>query len=404
MTTQISKPLEGIRLIDLTHMLAGPYAGMILADLGCDTVKVEPPNTGEGTRRLLETDPKNSFKGMGAYFITLNRNKRSVAIDLKSEGGRGFFYELVKHADVVLDNFAADVTKRLQVDHATLAEINPRIITCSVSGFGEDGPHYKRPAFDQIVQGLGGGMSITGSGPGEAVRAGIPIGDLGGGMFAVMGIQAALLARLQTGVGQHVDISMLDVQVSMLTYMATMYTLSGDVPGPIGNSHFVHTPYNTFETADDTIIIAVIGDTFWPALCDVLDIDELRNADFATAPVRLEHQAHIETLVGQKLKTRAANDWLTELEAARIPCARVNNVAQALTDPQIQHRNMVVEVEHPEGGTVKVPGNPIKLSDTGLDSFSPPPILAAHTREVFTSWAGLSEAQIDQGIDEGVIA
>jgi CoA:oxalate CoA-transferase len=404
MTKNLSKPLDGIRLLDLTHMLSGPYAGMILADLGCDTVKVEPPGSGEGTRRLLETDPNNSYKGMGAYFFTLNRNKRSVAIDLKSESGRDFFYALVKAADVVLDNFSADVTKRLHIDHATLAQINPRIVTCSVSGFGEDGPNYKRPAFDQIVQGLGGGMSITGSGPGEAVRAGIPIGDLGGGMFAVMGIQAALLARAQTGVGQHVDISMLDVQVSLLNYMATMYTLSGEIPGPIGNSHFVHTPYNTFETADDTIIIAVIGDTFWPALCDLLEIAELRSPEFATAPERLKNKAFIEGLIGEKLRTGSAQDWLTALEAARIPCARVNNVAQALADTQIQHRNMVVDVEHPEGGSVKVPGNPIKLSETPAESFTPPPLLGAHTKEVFASWAGMSEDEISKGLDTGAIA
>jgi CoA:oxalate CoA-transferase len=401
--TDISKPLEGVRLLDLTHMLSGPYAGMILADLGCDTVKVEPPGTGEGTRQLLEDDPNNSFKGMGAYFFTLNRNKRSVAIDLKSESGRSFFYALVEAADVVLDNFSADVTKRLHIDHNTLAAINPRIITCSVSGFGEDGPNYRRPAFDQIVQGLGGGMSITGAGPGEMVRAGIPIGDLGGGMFAVMGIQAALLARAQTGEGQHVDISMLDVQVSMLNYMATMYTMSGQIPGPIGNSHFVHTPYNTFETADDTIIIAVIGDRFWPALCDVLEIEELRTPEFAAAPERLKKQAHIEKVIEARLKTRPAETWLEELEAARIPCARVNNFAQALVDPQIQHRNMVVEVEHPEGGRVKVPGNPIKLSATPAESFAPPPLLGAHTQEVFSSWAGMTEAEINTGIEAGVI-
>jgi crotonobetainyl-CoA:carnitine CoA-transferase CaiB-like acyl-CoA transferase len=400
----MSKPLEGIRLLDLTHMLSGPYAGMILADLGCDTVKVEPPGTGEGTRRLLETDPKNSFKGMGAYFFTLNRNKRSVAIDLKSETGRRYFYELVKVADIVLDNFSADVTKRLLIDHDSLAAVNPRIVTCSVSGFGEDGPHYRRPAFDQIVQGLGGGMSITGSGPGEAVRAGIPIGDLGGGMFAVMGVQAALLARERTGVGQHVDISMLDVQISLLNYMATMYTLSGEVPGPIGNSHFVHTPYNTFETADDTIIIAVIGDTFWPALCDLLEIDELRKPEFATAPKRLEHKAYIEGLIGERLLTRPAAEWLEALEAARIPCARVNNIAQALDDPQILHRHMVVEVEHPDGGRVKVPGNPIKLSGTPAETVSPPPLLGAHPRGVCAEWAGMAEARIAEGMEAGAIA
>ncbi len=399
----MTKPLEGFRLIDLTHMLSGPYAGMILADLGCDTVKVEPPGTGEGTRRLLEGDPKNSIHGMGAYFFTLNRNKRSVAIDLKHPAGRELFYELVKVADVVLDNFSAGVPQRLGIDHESLAAVNPAIVTCSVTGFGESGPRYQRPAFDQIVQGLGGGMSITGKGPGDAVRAGIPIGDLGGGMFAVMGVQAALLARSRTGKGQHVDVSMLDVQISLLNYMATMYSMSGEIPGPIGNSHFVHTPYNTFDTADDTIIIAVIGDRFWPPLVDLVNIDELRDPRFATAAVRLQHKDHIEGLLQQRLAEDTAEHWLEKLEAARIPCARVNNLAQALNDPQVRYRNMVVELHHPQGGSAEVPGNPIKLSGDADESFSPPPQLGAHTVEVFREWTELDPERLRQGLEQGVI-
>lgn len=399
----MNKPLEHIKLIDLTHMLSGPYAGMILADLGCDTVKVEPPITGEGTRRLLEDDPKNSIKGMGAYYFTLNRNKRSVAIDLKSLEGRELFYELVKVADVVLDNFAAGVTSRLCIDHDTLSAINPEIITCSVSGFGENGPHFKRPAFDQIVQGLGGGMSITGAGPGQAVRAGIPIGDLAGGMFAVMGVQAALLSRIQTGEGQHVDISMLDCQISLLNYMATMYSMSGNIPTPIGNSHFVHTPYNTFQTKDDTIIIAVIGDKFWPALVDLVDMEVLRNPKYATARERLADQAFIEEKLNEALIKQSANYWLEKLDAARIPCARVNNLAQALDDPQVRHREMVVNLDHPEGGSAEVPGNPIKLSNTAQETYSPPPLLGAHTEEVFSQWTDVPQDKIKQGISSGYL-
>jgi len=400
----MNTPLSHIRLLDLTHMLSGPYAGMILADLGCDTVKVEPPGTGEGTRRLLEDDPNNSIKGMGAYYFTLNRNKRSVAIDLKSNDGKTYFFELVKVADVVLDNFSAGVTSRLGIDHSALAAVNPKIVSCTVSGFGESGPSYQRPAFDQIVQGLGGGMSITGDGPGNAVRAGIPIGDLAGGMFAVMGIQAALLSREQTGLGQHVDISMLDCQISLLNYMATMYSMSGDIPTPIGNSHFVHTPYNTFNTADDQIIIAVIGDKFWPAVVELLDIEELRNPKFSTAQERLAEKSFIEGAIGDALVSKSAAYWLAELEKARIPCARVNNLAQALADPQVQFRNMVVELEHPEGGTANVPGNPIKFSETQAETFTSPPLLGAHTREVFQEWTDMTQEQITSGIQAGYMA
>ena len=398
-----AKPLAGIRLLDLTHMLAGPYAGMVLADLGCDTVKIEPPGKGEGTRRLLENDSRHSLRDLNAYFLTLNRNKRSAAIDLKTPQGLRFFYELVRHADVVLDNFAAGVTQRLKIDHERLAAENPKIVTCTVTGFGEDGPHYRRPAFDQIVQGLGGGMSITGTGPGQCVRAGIPIGDLGGGMFAVVGIQAALLARERTGIGQHVDISMLDVQISLLNYIATMHLMTGDIPEPIGNGHFVHTPYNAFATADDIITIAVIGDTFWPAFLDVVDIDELRDPAYATATERLKVQAHIEHLIAARLKTRPAAEWLQMLEAARVPSARVNNVAEALRDPQVLHRNMVVEIDHPVDGSVKAPGNPVKLSVNAAESFTPPPLLGAHTVTVFEEWAGMSRERIDQGIAAGVL-
>lgn len=382
----MKKPLEGIKMLDLTHMLSGPYGAMIIADLGADTVKVEPPKTGEGTRRLLEKDPNNSIDGMGAYFFTLNRNKRSVTLDLKSEEGLSQFYELVKVADVVMNNFSAGVTKKLKIDYETLSKVNPRIITCTVTGFGETGPACKRPAFDQIAQALGGGMSITGNNPEDVIRAGIPIGDLGGGMFAVMGILAAINARHTTGRGQHVDISMLDCQLSMMNYMATMHSMSGDIPGPLGNSHFVHVPYNTFKTKTDMIVIACVGDQFWPPLLDLLDDEELRDSRFEFAPSRLKEKAYIEERINNVLINERAGYWLEKLENARIPCARVNNVSQAMSDPQIIARNMVVDLKHPLKGSAQVPGNPIKLSETNEDSYSPPPLLGAHNDEVLKEW------------------
>ena len=382
----MKKPLEGIKMLDLTHMLSGPYGAMIIADLGADTVKVEPPNTGEGTRRLLEKDPNNSIDGMGAYFFTLNRNKRSVTLDLKSDEGLSQFYELVKTADVVMNNFSAGVTKKLKIDYETLSKVNPRIITCTVTGFGETGPACKRPAFDQIAQALGGGMSITGNNPEDVIRAGIPIGDLGGGMFAVMGILAAINARHTTGRGQHVDISMLDCQLSMMNYMATMHSMSGDIPGPLGNSHFVHVPYNTFKTKTDMIVIACVGDQFWPPLLDLLEDEELRDSRFEFAPSRLKEKAYIEERINNVLINERAGYWLEKLENARIPCARVNNVSQAMSDPQIIARNMVVDLKHPLKGSAQVPGNPIKLSETNEDSYSPPPLLGAHNDEVLKEW------------------
>ena len=380
------KPLEGLRMIDLTHMLAGPYGAMILSDLGADTVKVEPPVTGENTRRLLEKDPNNSINGMGAYYFTLNRNKRSVTLDLKNPEDLATFYELVKAADVVMNNFSAGVVEKLKIDYDTLSAINPRIITCTVSGFGETGPANKRPAFDQIAQALGGGMSITGKNEDDAIRAGIPIGDLGGGMFAVMGILAAVNARHTTGRGQHVDISMLDCQMSMMNYMATMYSMSGDIPKPMGNSHFVHVPYDTFKTKTDMIVIACVGEKFWPLLLDLIEDDALRDKRVEFAPGRLAEKEYITERINKKLAQQDADYWLERLEQARIPCARVNNIAQALKDPQIIARNMNVEVFHPVSGSAHIPGNPIKLSDTDGDTFSPPPLLGAHNEEVMQDW------------------
>ena len=308
-------------MLDLTHMLSGPYGGMILADLGCETIKVEPPIKGEGTRRLLENDPDYSINGTGAYFYTLNRNKKSVCIDLKNSKGLEVFYDLVKQSDIVLNNFSAGVTKKLKIDYSELKKINPRIITCTVSGFGEDGPDYKRPAFDQISQALGGGMSITGTNKNEPMRAGIPIGDLGGGMFAVMGIQAALISREKSGFGQHVDISMLDCQISLLNYMATMHTMSSKIPEPIGNSHFVHMPYNTFLTADYPIVIAAVGDQFWPRLLKIFTNQELADPKYENAPARQKDKAKLEGILKDELIKHNSDHWLKLLEAEKIPCA-----------------------------------------------------------------------------------
>ena len=330
------KPLNNIKVLDLTHMLSGPYGSMILADLGCEVIKIEPPQKGEGTRRLLENDPDYSHNGMGAYFYTLNRNKKSVAIDLKNKKGIEIFYKLVSKADVVLSNFSAGVTKKLKIDFDALKEINPKIITCTVSGFGETGPNFQRPAFDQIAQALGGGMSITGLSAKDPMRAGIPIGDLGGGMFAVMGIQAAIISRNETGIGQHVDISMLDCQISMLNYMATMHTMSGIIPEPIGNSHFVHMPYDTFLTKDYPIVIAAVGDQFWQRLLKIFKDPELKNPVYEKAYKRQSDKEKIAAIMQKELSEETSQHWLGELEKESVPCARVNNLEQAINDEQIQ--------------------------------------------------------------------
>ena len=373
------KPLNGIKVIDLTHMLAGPYAGMVIADLGAEVVKIEPLVTGEMTRGLLKTAPNYSYKEFGAYFLTLNRNKKSVSLDLKSEMGLEIFYELVKSADVVLNNFSAGVVKKLKIDFETLNNINPKIITCSITGFGETGPHSSRPAYDQIVQAYSGGMSITGPDANTPTRAGIPIGDLGSGLYGVIGILSALLSKEKTNKGQHIDMSLLDVQISLLTYMATMQTLSGIDPKPIGNAHFVHVPYNSFTTKDGFVVIAVITDAFWEALLDVVNTESLRDPRFSKSIDRLKNQQFIESELNKILSTQTSDYWIKALNKAKVPCGPINTFSQALSDEQIIHRNMMVEVEHPDGGKVKMPCNPIKLSYTDEDSYTPPPHLGAHT-------------------------
>ena len=396
--------LEHITVLDLTHMLSGPYGTMLLADLGARTIKVEPPGTGEGTRRLLEHDPDYSRDGMGAYYLTLNRNKQSVCVDLKSEAGRAVFLDLVKHADVVFDNFSVGVTQRLGIDYETLAKVNPRIITCSVSGFGQTGPATQRPAFDQVVQAMGGGMSITGTPETGPTRSGIPIGDLGGGIFGALGVLAAIAERDRTGVGQHVDVSMLDVQISLLNYMATMYLMSGIVPEGIGNGHFVHVPYNSYPTSDGHIIIACIGDPFFVRFVDCIGIDELRDPEYRKQPVRFAVKAQIDALVSAKLRENTTAYWLKLLSEARIPCGPVNNFAQALSDPQVVARDMVAEVTMPDGERLRMPGNPVKLSAAKAKTFTAPPTLGAQTEAVLGAELGYSEQRLQELRSSGAIA
>ena len=396
--------LEHITVLDLTHMLSGPYGTMLLADLGARTIKVEPPGTGEGTRRLLENDPDYSRGGMGAYYLTLNRNKESVCVDLKSPAGREVFMDLVRQADVVFDNFSVGVTGRLGIDHAALSQVNPRIVTCSVTGFGQTGPHTQRPAFDQVVQAMGGGMSITGTPETGPTRSGIPIGDLGGGLFGALGVLAALVERDRTGRGQHVDISMLDAQISLLNYMATMHFMSGHVPEGTGNGHFVHVPYNSYPTADGHIIIACIGDGFFDRFVDFIGLDALRKPEYRQQPVRFAARAEIDAIVADELRKQPTAHWLERLREARIPCGPVNDFAQALSDPQVLARDMVVTVPLPEGEPLRMPGNPVKLSAAPQRSFGAPPRLGEQTAAVLGGWLGYPAERLARLREDGAIA
>lgn len=388
------KALSGIRILELTHMVSGPYAGMIMADLGAETIKVEPPGQGEMTRGLMAEDPKFNVEGMGPYFLSLNRNKKSVTINLKSQAGLRLFYDLARVSDIVLNNFRVGVVERLKIDHKHLAGINPRIITCSISGFGETGPDNNLPSYDMVAQAMSGTMSITGQPDSPPTRAGIPISDMSGSLMGVTGILAALVARSQTGRGQHVDISMLDAQLSTLNYAATIYFLSKEIPTRIGNAHINHVPYDVYPCQDGHIILAVVTDEFWQKLMKILELPELDTQENRGRAGRLENRDRINRELSRRLITGSKKYWLEKLRAAGIPSGPVNDFAEAFAEPQVKARNMMIEVDYPEGARVGMPGNPIKLSETFADSFTPSPHLGEHNQRIFGDLLGKSDTEI----------
>ncbi len=373
-------------------MLAGPYTTMILADLGAEVVKIEQPKTGDITRNLLKDDPKYSLDGIGAYHLTLGRNKKSVELDLKSEQGLKLFKELAEVADVVVDNFSQGVTKRLDIDHKSLKKVNPKIITCSISGFGDT--EVNRPAYDNLIQGYAGAMSITGTDKENPVKSGIPIADLGAGLYAVIGILSAIQSREKNDFGEHVDISMLDTQVSLLTYMATMHFLSGENPEPIGNQHMNHVPFNSYRTSDSFIQIGVVAEDFWPSLIKALDLRELDTEENKVRSGRLKNRENIDRVVQEVFITNTTEHWLKTLQEHRVPCGPINTLSETFQDADLLKRNMIVEVFQDSGASVKMPGNPVKISNHD-EQFRRSPKLGEHTSEIFKNWLD-KDISVDQ--------
>ena len=373
-------------------MLAGPYTTMILADLGAEVVKIEQPKTGDITRNLLKDDPKYSLDGIGAYHLTLGRNKKSVELDLKSEQGLKLFKELAKVADVVVDNFSQGVTKRLGIDHQSLKEVNPKIITCSISGFGDT--EVNRPAYDNLIQGYAGAMSITGTDKENPVKSGIPIADLGAGLYAVIGILSSIQSREKNDSGEHVDISMLDTQVSLLTYMATMHFLSGENPEPIGNQHMNHVPFNSYRTSDGFIQIGVVAEDFWPSLIEALDLRQLDTEENKVRSGRLKNRENIDQAVQEVFITNTTEHWLKTLQEHRVPCGPINTLSETFQDADLLKRNMIVEVLQDSGASVKMPGNPVKISNHN-EEFRRSPKLGEHTSEIFKDWLD-KDISVDQ--------
>ncbi len=373
-------------------MLAGPYTTMILADLGAEVVKIEQPKTGDITRNLLKDDPKYSLDGIGAYHLTLGRNKKSVELDLKSEQGLKLFKELVSVADVVVDNFSKGVTKRLGIDHQTLKKVNSKIITCSISGFGDT--EVNRPAYDNLIQGYAGAMSITGMDKENPVKSGIPIADLGAGLYAVIGILSAVQSREKNDSGEHVDISMLDTQVSLLTYMATMHFLSGENPEPIGNQHMNHVPFNSYRTSDGFIQIGVVAEDFWPSLIKALDLRQLDTEENKVRSGRLKNRENIDQAVQEVFIKNTTEHWLKTLQEHRVPCGPINTLSETFQDADLLKRNMIIEVLQDSGASVKMPGNPVKISNHD-EEFRRSPKLGEHTFEIFKDWLD-KDISVDQ--------
>lgn len=395
----MSTPLSGIRILDLSQLLAGPYGTMIMADLGAEVIKIEKPGEGDIGRGM----PPHFFQGESVYFISINRNKKSMTLDLKAKEGLDIFYRLVGESDVVFDNFRPGVLERLRIDYETLKGINPRIISCSVSGYGQTGPFKDRPAFDLIIQARGGIMSYTGE-PGKMpVRMGAPMGDLAGGLFSVHGVLAALYQREKTGTGQRIDLSLLDCQIALLIYRGLYNLYAGEIAEPVGSGHVSAIPIRAFRTKTFSIVIDANTDKFFQELCDGVGRKELASDPrFLTRADRLKNKEALYAILEEVFLQKSGEEWLERLEG-RVPVGPINPVDKALSDPQILSRDMVVETTHRSGEKMKLLGNPIKMSQTKKEVFSPPPALGEHTDQILRELLNFQAGEIQRLRDKKII-
>ena len=386
-------PLKGVKVVDLTRIVSGPFCTMLLADFGADVIKIEAP----------EGDPSRVTgilgKGENPYFVNLNRNKRSIPIDMKSEQGKDIVRRLVKTADVLVENFRPGVTDRLGLGYEALKEINPGLVYASVTGFGKTGPYKDRPAFDFIAQAMSGFMSLNGDRSMPPLRAGIPISDTLAGLYAAFGILAALRERDRTGRGQEVTCAMVDSLISMFTFASGAFFATGELPPRNGNDHMVLSPYGLYEAADGPLAVAPSTHKTWVLLCKALGREDLpSDPRFETEEKRRENRGEINRIVGDIIKGRSRAEWIALLNEAGVPCGPVNNLEQAFSDPQILHQEMVIESDQPTG-PVKMVGFPVKLSDTPADRYRPSPQQSQHTLEILES-LGYSNEEIN-GLIEG---
>ena len=391
--------LNGVKVVDFTRVLAGPYAAMVLADLGAEVIKVELPGTGDESRGFGPF-----VNGESAYFTSINRGKKSVTIDLREEAGQELARELAGKCDVLIENFRPGSMARFGLDYERLRALYPRLVYASVSGFGQTGPYAQRPAYDIIIQAMGGIASITGEPEGQPVRVGSSIGDLSASLFSVIGILAALSRARETGEGQLVDISMLDCQVALLENAIARYSVSGQVPGPLGSRHPSITPFQFFGAADGYIVVAAGNDRLWAQLCQVLGVSELADDPrFASNTLRTENQRELEPLLGEALRQRTVEEWCALLGEAGIPCGPINSVEDLFHDPQVASREMLVQLEHPKAGKQAVANSPLRFSETPVEIEAPAPLLGQHTDEVLEGWLGVSAEEREQLREDGVI-
>ena len=392
-------PLKGIRVLDLTRILAGPYAAMILRDLGAEVIKIEQPVVGDEARGIGPF--KNDFS---LYFMSINRGKKSLTLNLKSQSGKEIFVDLVKQSDVLVENFRPGAMKRLGLDYETLKKHRPSLLYAACSGFGQTGPYAGRGAYDMIIQGMGGIISITGEPDRPPVRVGTSISDLTAALFTAIGILSALRHRDQTGEGQLIDVGMLDCQVAILENALVRYLSTGEVPQPLGRRHPTITPFEAFESADGYVVIAMGNNVLWKKFCDHVNQPELVDDErFCTNALRTEHHDELFPILAEIMRQRSTEQWVTALEEIGVPCGPVNTVDKVATDPQVLAREMIVEVEHEVTGTVGIPGIPIKLSETPGRVDAPAPNLGEHTEEILTGLLGLGSDEVDRLKQQGVV-
>jgi CoA:oxalate CoA-transferase len=355
-------PFSGLLVLDLTRVLAGPYAAMMMAELGARVMKIEPPE-GDDARRYGPFVTGENGVAKSGYFMSINRGKESVALDLKKQGDRDIFEALLARADVLIENYRGGTMEKLGFGWESLKDKYPRLVYAAVSGFGHTGPYAARPAYDMVVQAMGGIMSLTGHPGGPPTRVGTSIGDLTAALFGTIGISSALYERERTGRGQKVDVGMLDCQVAILENAIARYVATGDVPGPMGTKHPSIAPFAAFKTKDDYIVIAAGNDALFARIAKVLGYAEwARDLRFATNPARIEHLDALHSEMESALSARTAKEWLARLDAEGVPCAPINDIAAVMTDPQVIARNMIVTAADPDLGPVRMQGNPIKLS------------------------------------------